>query len=117
MRKKNSLELIRQSILKGNIHPELSSVVEFILGALDGINDYKYYSNNLVPKELINIYKKRLANLLSEGGEFGGFSETLTSLNEGEIPTCMVTADSEKYHVSILANDDVKIIGAVFVEH
>lgn len=116
MSEQNFIDLIRKLIIGQNFNPKLGLVVQFILGLLEKAVGHKVYSDNIVSSELIDIYKKRLVNLSAEGVECGGFSETISSLEEGESPSSMVTIDTNEYHISLLLEDTNKLVGAIFVK-
>jgi len=112
----NQIELIQQLIVDRNFNPKLELVAKFILGPLDAVIDHKVYSDNLVAHELVDIYKKRLVNLSTQEVEFGGFSETISSLDEGAKPAIMLTMDTDELHISILLDSVNRIVGVVYVE-
>lgn len=115
VKKRESIKLIRDSLVNGNIHPILYSVVDFIHPLLSSVENYEYYEDNLIAKELIDIYKKREINLSALGVQFGGFSETIAVLKTESSPCYMIAAETENYHISILVDEETKIIGATFV--
>lgn len=116
MNENNKIEMIQQLIVDRDFNPKLELVAKFISGSLDAVIDHKAYTDNLVAHELVDIYKKRMANLSAQEVEFGGFSETINSLNDGEKPVLMLTMDTDKHHVSILLDSINRIVGVVYVE-
>lgn len=117
MSENKEIELIRQLIVDRNFNPKLESVANLISGPLGAVIDHKVYSDNLVAHELVDIYKKRLVNLSSQDVEFGGFSETINSLDEGEKPALMVTMDTDELHISFLLDNVNRIVGLVYVKN
>lgn len=116
MNENNQIKLIQQLIVNRDFNPKLELVAKFILSSLDAVIDHKTYSDNLVVHELVDIYKKRMVNLSAQEIEFGGFSETISSLNDGEKPVLMHTMDTNELHISILLDSMNRIIGVVYVE-
>ena len=114
---KVSIELVHESLVEGNFNPNLSATVKFVLGIFANIYQYRLYVDNLVSKELIDIYRKRLTNLSGKRVEFGGLAETIISLTEESSPSYMLTADTENYHLSILIDEEIRVVGIIYVEN
>ncbi len=61
------------------------------------------------------VFGRALVNLSTQSLCFGGFSETMSSLEEGEILSSMIAIDTTEFHISVLVNEVNRLVGMVYV--